>query len=83
MDIIIYSSHPALRLPACWTETGKYTVGGQSMEDYIKGVVAAEMPASFPEEALKAQAVASRTYAVRAVDNADFDLEPGLELISP
>ena len=59
------------------TETGKYTVGGQSMEDYIKGVVAAEMPASFPEEALKAQAVASRTYAVRAVDNADFDLEPG------
>ena len=58
------------------TETGKYTVGGQSMEDYIKGVVAAEMPASFPEEALKAQAVASRTYAVRAIDNADFELKP-------
>lgn len=58
-------------------ETGKrFTVGGADMEEYIKGVVAAEMPASFPEEALKAQAVASRTYAVRAVENADFELGP-------
>ena len=30
--------------------------------DYLVGVVAAEMPASFHEEALKAQAVAARTY---------------------
>lgn len=35
------------------------------LEEYIVGVVAAEMPASFPIEALKAQAVASRTYALR------------------
>lgn len=34
-------------------------------EDYIKGVVAAEMPALFQQEALKAQAVSARTYAVR------------------
>jgi len=33
------------------------------MEEYIKGVVAAEMPAEFSIEALKAQAVAARTYA--------------------
>ncbi len=33
------------------------------MEDYLKGVVPAEMPATFPLEALKAQAVAARTYA--------------------
>ncbi len=32
--------------------------------DYIKGVVAAEMPASYHEEALKAQAVASHSYAL-------------------
>lgn len=32
-------------------------------EEYIKGVVAAEMPAGFYIEALKAQAVAARTYA--------------------
>lgn len=33
------------------------------IEDYIIGVVACEMPALYEEEALKAQAVASRTYA--------------------
>ena len=33
--------------------------------DYIKGVVAAEMPISFEPEALKAQAVAAHTYALR------------------
>lgn len=36
-----------------------------NLEDYIKGVVAAEMPAEFEPEALKAQAVAARTYAVK------------------
>jgi len=36
-----------------------------SLEEYIKGVVAAEMPAEFHSEALKAQAVAARTYAVK------------------
>lgn len=35
------------------------------LEEYIKGVVAAEMPVSFEKEALKAQAVAARTYALR------------------
>ncbi len=35
------------------------------LEDYIGHVVAAEMPASFKDEALKAQAVAARTFAVR------------------
>lgn len=34
------------------------------LEEYIAGVVAAEMPSSFNEEALKAQAVAARTFAV-------------------
>ena len=33
------------------------------LEDYVAGVVAAEISPSFPEEALKAQAVAARTYA--------------------
>ena len=36
------------------------------IEDYIIGVIASEMPASFNEEALKAQAVVSRTYALKA-----------------
>ncbi len=34
------------------------------LEDYVAGVVAGEMPASFPPEALKAQAVAARSYAL-------------------
>lgn len=33
------------------------------LEDYVCGVVAAEVPSSFESEAIKAQAVASRTYA--------------------
>lgn len=34
------------------------------IEEYVKGVVAAEMPAAFHMEALKAQAIAARTYAI-------------------
>lgn len=40
------------------------------LEEYVVGVVAAEMPAAFPEEALKAQAVAARTYQVRQMQGA-------------
>ena len=40
------------------------TVREMTMEDYLFGVTAAEMPASFAEEALKAQAVAARTYTL-------------------
>ena len=39
------------------------TVSEMTMADYLWRVVAAEMPASFESEALKAQAVAARTYA--------------------
>lgn len=35
------------------------------IEEYLKGVVAAEMPASFEMEALKAQAILARTYVMR------------------
>ena len=38
------------------------------MEDYLLGVVPYEMSDSFPLEALKAQAVAARTYALRSQD---------------
>lgn len=40
------------------------TVKNMPLEYYVAGVTGAEMPASFPLEALKAQAVAARTYAV-------------------
>ena len=36
-----------------------------ALNEYVTGVVAAEMPAEFPVEALKAQAVAARTYVLK------------------
>lgn len=38
------------------------------VEDYLIGVIAGEMPASFHMEALKAQAIASRTYVLKQTD---------------
>ena len=40
-----------------------------ALEEYIIGVVAAEMPASFTAEALKAQAVAARTFAMKKISS--------------
>lgn len=42
-------------------------VAPMQLEDYLVGVVAAGMPAEFPPDALKAQAVIARTYAVRSI----------------
>ncbi len=39
-----------------------------NLEEYLIGVVAAEMPALFHEEALKAQAVAARSYALYKIN---------------
>jgi len=47
-----------------------------SLEEYLKGVVPNELPVSFGLEALKAQAVAARNYALRprVKENSIFDL---------
>ena len=46
------------------------------VEDYLLGVVPYEMGDSFPIEALKAQAVAARTYALRkSGSDGDYDVE--------
>ncbi len=64
---------PALTLPDSG-RTLSVLVDGQVQEmelnEYLWGVVAAEMPASFEEEALKAQAVAARTYSLHKAGNA-------------
>ncbi len=41
------------------------TILEMNLENYVAGVVAAEMPGEFELEALKSQAVAARTYAVK------------------
>lgn len=51
------------------------------LEEYIMGVVASEMPASFEEEALKAQAVAARTFYMNRRNNpSKDDKEKGAEV---
>ena len=48
-----------------------------ALHDYLVGVLVAEMPTDFPPEALKAQAVASRTFALRQAEarkHADADV---------
>jgi SpoIID/LytB domain protein len=45
---------------------GVLVVDRVGIEDYLRGVVPAEMPASWPAEALQAQAVIARSYALRA-----------------
>ena len=43
---------------------GVNAINAVSLEDYVAGVVSRESPSSWPAEALKAQAVAARTYAI-------------------
>ncbi|MDR0293347.1 MAG: SpoIID/LytB domain-containing protein [Oscillospiraceae bacterium] len=45
------------------------SVREMTLRDFICGAVAAEMPALYPEEALKAQAVAIRTFALYALEH--------------
>jgi hypothetical protein len=44
--------------------SGLIAVNALDLEDYVRGVVSGESPAGWPPEALKAQAVAARTYAL-------------------
>ena len=53
------------------------TVDKIEFENYIIGVVSAEMSATFELEALKAQAVASRSYVLKKIEqnkNEDYDI---------
>ena len=45
------------------------------VENYLSSVVGSEMPTKWPMEALKAQAIASRTYALKQKGNSLFDID--------
>jgi len=47
------------------------TVNEVNLEDYIRGVVPAEMPSHWPSEAQVAQALAARTYALTSLNPAN------------
>jgi stage II sporulation protein D len=49
-------------------------INAVGLEEYLRGVVPGEMPATWPAEALRAQAVAARTYAIATSKSGDgFD----------
>jgi stage II sporulation protein D len=48
-------------------------INALALDDYVRGVVAWESPSSWPAEALKAQAVAARTYAITTHRSGSFD----------
>ena len=63
----------ALRFVA--VDGGFRVINVLDLETYLRGVVPAEMQASWPLEALKAQAIAARTYTLASLSpNADFDV---------
>lgn len=49
--------------------TSQKKVKDMCLEEYVRGVVSAEMPAEFNIEALKAQAVAARTFAMAHMED--------------
>ncbi|MBR3882649.1 MAG: stage II sporulation protein D [Clostridia bacterium] len=49
-----------------------------TLDEYLYGVVASEMPASFEVEALKAQSVVARTYTIYQMKNSDKHKEADL-----
>ncbi|HHW35838.1 MAG TPA: stage II sporulation protein D [Bacillales bacterium] len=54
---------PAIEVAVYRSKTKK--IDNIPLEEYVKGVVASEMPAEFEMEALKAQALTARTYIVK------------------
>jgi stage II sporulation protein D len=51
-----------------------YVVNRVGIDDYVQGVVANEMPASWPLAALQSQAVAARSYAISTSSSGVFDV---------
>ncbi len=60
--------------------SGLTLINNVPLEDYLKGVVPSEMPSKWNEEALKAQAIAARSYAV-ATRNAGKHASKGFDLV--
>src|SRR4051812_17327980 len=56
---------------------GLVAVNALSLDDYIKGVIVGEMPTSWPQQALEAQAIVARSYALTTdAGGAVFDQYP-------
>jgi len=60
---------PETQLPTIRVLFDDGTVKVMTIEEYLRSVVAGEVPSDWPPEALKAQAVASRSYAQFAIEH--------------
>lgn len=56
-------------VPGTLSASGSITVNTVALDDYLKGVVPSEMPASWPAAAVQSQAVAARSYAAYYVQH--------------
>jgi stage II sporulation protein D len=56
-----------LRIGLPTTTTGTSVTDELTLERYLRGVVPAEMPSTWPVEALEAQSIAARSYAARRI----------------
>lgn len=72
--VTLQKSDPLLNIPVYLSNQQK--VIEVPLELYVRGVVAAEMPPDFELEALKAQAIAARTYIIRKIVMQNFSDVP-------
>lgn len=61
----VLAKESSISVPVVRSEQNK--IEEVALEEYVVGVVASEMPADFEMEALKAQAVAARTYVMKSM----------------
>ena len=76
-DLLMNGTHYTGNLEVWKGEKSLYIINELPLEDYVESVVASEVGANWDTEALKVQAVISRTYAVykkNASANARYDL---------
>ncbi|WP_227004124.1 stage II sporulation protein D [Salicibibacter halophilus] len=58
------------------------TIDEVELEEYVTGVVAAEMPVLFETEALKAQSLIARTYIIHQLESGDHEDVPGGAIVT-
>ena len=62
------------KLKAKVSDGGLLVINPVGLQAYVKGVVPNEVPSSWPKAALRAQAVAARSYALATSGEGDFDV---------
>lgn len=73
------AAQPSIKSPENACEVTVQVSGSDvpiDLEEYVIGVVAAEMPVGFNLEALKAQAIAARTYVLKSTNYGQTPIEP-------